>query len=535
MNYDIQSLLGDNKKNLQGLSETIIKNIQACKELSAMIKTSMGPNGLNKAIINHLGKLTITSKTATVISELEVMHPAAKLLVIAATAQQREIGDGTNQVITIAGELLSRAEHLIRDGLHPTDIVNGYRKAADKAIEVLTSLVCPGSEVFDNKNEIDVIQRIKGTVTSKHFGNDEFLCQLVARACIYVCPLNSNNFKVENVRISKIAGGSFNDSLVVKGLIMIRDTEGSVKSVTNAKVVVYSSGLGTTTTETKSNLLLRNPNDLLDYNKSEEMEMDKVIRSLVDSGVKVVVIGSSIKELTRHFLEKYGLMLIQILSKFELDRFCQATGSCAISKSRIPTAEELGFAEAITVKIIGITKCIVVEQGPKSVRFATIVIRATIQSVMADMEQALESGITAFKTLSMDSRTVPAGGSTEMQISMQLMDIAHREYGIEQYAIQKFAEALQIIPRTLAENSGLSVTGAISSMWSAHNMGKKTAGLNIKTGEAEDLSKKNLVDIYATKWWSLKLVCDAVYTLLQVDHIIMAKQPRGSNTEAEGE
>ncbi|KAM0832091.1 hypothetical protein ACQ4PT_065116 [Festuca glaucescens] len=268
--YGMQSMLKDGHKHLSGLDEAVLKNIGAARELSAITRTSLGPNGMNKMVINHLDKLFITNDAATIVNELEVQHPAAKLLVLAARAQQEEIGDGANLTISFAGELLEKAEELIRMGLHPSEIIIGYTKAINKMLEILEDLVEKGSENMDVRNMEEVVLRMKSAVASKQFGQEDVLCPLVADACIQVCPKNLANFNVDNVRVAKLVGGGLHNSSVVRGLVLQNDAVGSIKKVEKAKVAVFAGGVDTSATETKGTVLIHSAEQLENYAKTEE-------------------------------------------------------------------------------------------------------------------------------------------------------------------------------------------------------------------------------------------------------------------------
>jgi T-complex protein 1 subunit theta len=522
----IEAMLKEGCKHLQGLNEAVIPNLEACKNLGCIMRSSMGPTGASKVVINHLGKTIITKDSATIINELEIVHPAAKLLVMAAAAQQHEIGDGTNLIITLASELFSNAELLIRDGLHAMDIVDGYKKAFNETFLFLDTLVIPGSDQFHHMDEKEVIRKIKGVVRSKQFENETF-DKLIARACINVCPRNPKNFSADSVRLRKIVGGRLEDSKVLKGMLMTRDTEGSIKIVKNAKVVVYAQGISISDPETKSTALLECAEDLWNYSYTEEERLEHFVEQILSTGVKVVVSGSSIQELSHHFLNKNKLMMIRITSKFELRRFCIATSSCALMKLRPPTTEEVGFAEKIEVCEFGSHHCTVLTQDASLCQLSSILIRGPTIHLLDDAERAIDDGINAYKILCRDARTLPAGGATEIEITKHLFQLAQKELGFEYYAIEKFAEALEVIPRTLVENSGHDTSAVMSSLWSAHMAGKKNDGVNLANGTISNLMENDIVDLYISKWWGFKLLCDVVVTVLTIDHIIIAKQASG--------
>jgi len=526
--YGIQSMLKEGSQHLSGLEEAVMKNVEACRTLSKVTRTSLGPNGMNKMVINHLDKLFVTSDAATIVNELEVAHPAAKLLVLASKAQETEIGDGTNLVVSLGGELLGMAEGLLKDGLHPSEIIDGYTKAATAAYEMLEELCFEGSAELDVRDVASVVSRIKGATASKQYGYEDLLSPLIAKACIDVCPKNPSNFNVDNVRVAKIIGGGLAMSDVVQGLVVRRDSEGFVKHVRDAKVVVYGCAVDTAATETKGTVLIRNAEDLETYTATEEKKMEEYINAIKEAGATVVVGNSSFGDLAMHYIERHGMMAIKIPSKFELRRFCRATGAQAIVKLQPPSPDELGFASFIDVEEIGGTKCIVVKQADATSKISTVVLRGATDNVMDDIERAVDDGVNAYKAVCKESRLLPAGGATEIELAHRLQALADKESGLEQYAIRKFAEALEVVPRTLAENAGLNATAVVSDLYAAHAKGDVRAGVDVEgDGPTKDLSAESIYDLYLTKFWGLKFMMDAITTVLRVDSIIMAKQAGG--------
>ncbi|KAL0383818.1 UNVERIFIED_CONTAM: T-complex protein 1 subunit theta [Sesamum calycinum] len=303
--YGIQAMLKEGHRHLSGLDEAVLKNIDACKQLSTITRTSLGPNGMNKMVINHLDKLFVTNDAGTIVNELEVQHPAAKILVLAGKAQQEEIGDGANLTISFAGELLQNAEELIRMGLHPSEIIIGYTKAINKTVVILEELVEEGSESMNVRDKDDVISRMRSAVASKQFGQEHILCPLIAEACIQVCPKNPVNFNVDNVRVAKLLGGGLHDSVVVRGMVLKSDAVGTIKRVEKAKVAVFVGGVDTTATETKGTVLIHNAEQLENYAKTEEAKVEEIIKAVADSGAKVIVSGAAVGEMALHFCERY--------------------------------------------------------------------------------------------------------------------------------------------------------------------------------------------------------------------------------------
>ncbi|KAJ8104693.1 hypothetical protein OPT61_g10621 [Boeremia exigua] len=328
-------------QNYDAEDGAVIRNIDACRTIAQTVQTSLGPFGRNKIVINHLQKMILTSDAATILRELEVVHPAAKLLVMASQQQEAEMGDATNLVIVLAGELLKKAEELIRMGLKTSDIVLGYEKAQNAAQQVLrVHLVC--DKVADIRSQEELAKAIRTVVAAKQSGSEDFLADIVAEAVLAVLPKNPVNFNVDNVRVVKIMGGALEQSKVVKGMVFARSPEGNVTKATKAKVGVFSCPIDISQTETKGTVLLHNAKEMMDFTKGEEQQVEQAIKELHDSGIRVVVAGSTIGELAQHYLNRYNMLTIKILSKFELRRLCRVVGATPLARLGAPMPDEMG-------------------------------------------------------------------------------------------------------------------------------------------------------------------------------------------------
>jgi T-complex protein 1 subunit theta len=366
--FGMQGMLKEGSKHLSGLEEAPFKNIEAAKQLSTCVRTSLGPNGMNKMVINHLEKLFITNDSATIVQELEVQHPAAKMLVLASKMQEAENGDGTNLVVVLAGELLLLAEELLKDGLHCSEVIAGYTAAAEKAYSVLDSLVKVTSPptVF---HDVDALAKcITPVIAAKQWGNEDLFAARIAEACVLSMPSVPANFNVDNVRVAKIPGNSILATTVVKGMCMTRGVVGNITDVKDAKVAVYGIPLDSATTETKGTVLLKSAEELKAYNDSEEVALEKVIKEIAAAGCNMLVCGQAIGELALHFLDKYKIMCMKCPSKFELRRVCRTTGATTLVRLEPPTANDLGACKHIHVKEIGSTRCTIFDHEDSNSR-----------------------------------------------------------------------------------------------------------------------------------------------------------------------
>ncbi|KAJ3083712.1 T-complex protein 1 subunit theta, partial [Quaeritorhiza haematococci] len=512
--------------HLQGVDEAVIRNIHATKELSQITKTSLGPNGRNKMVINHLEKLFVTNDAATIMKELEVVHPAAKMLVLASQQQETEMGDGTNFVVVVAGELLQQAEYLLRMGLHPSEILEGYAIAGKKALELLSDIVV---DQIKESSKDELTKVVRSAVASKQYGYEDLLADLIVKAALEVMPKVPSSFNVDSIRVVKILGGSIHDTAVVKGMVFGREPEGTITKATKAKVAIFSCALDVALTETKGTVLLHNAKEMLNFSKEEESKLEAAIKEVADSGAKVVVSGSGVGELALHFCNRYNLMVVKVLSKFDLRRLCRVTGATALTRLGKPTPEEMGYCDLVHTIEIGSDRCTVFEQSQEATKTATIVIRGGTMNTLDDLERAIDDGVNVIKAVMKDGRLLPGAAATEIELAKRLQSFGEKTPGLHQYAIKKYAEALEVIPKTLADNAGMDSTEVLSKLYAAHQQDQITMGVNIESDENGllDAKEKKIFDIYSVKYWALKLATYAATTVLSVDQIIMSKAAGG--------
>lgn len=536
----LSGMLKDGHQSLEGLDAATLRNINAAKELSTIIATSMGPNGMNKLVVNHLEKIIVTSDCAAIVRELEIEHPAAKMLSLAAKMQDDECGDGTNLTVSFAGCLLSSTEGLLRSGLHTSEIIAGFKKAGDKLASILPTLTTHTVNIKDVLQDRSVLaDTIRPVLTAKQFGSDIVLAPLVAQACLATASKASNGLSInpESVRISKILGGRMEESQVVHGFVTLRGVETTITSAVDAKVTVFACGIEASGTEAKGTVLMKSASDLKGYNKSEETKMEEIIQSIADSGTKVIVSGGTISEMALHFIERYRMICIKIASKWELRRLCAATGSSALVRLGPPTPDEMGFVDEIKVKEIGGRPVTIFRQNETSsagCKLATIILRASTTNVLADLERAVDDGVHACKQVCRDGRLVPGAGASEMELGVQIRNYADTCPGLDQYAIRSFGKALEFVPKILADNAGLNASLVLAGLSAAHANGNIMAGVDIEGGmdgssgnTSGILMENNVKDILLTKLSAFRLAVDAALTVLKVDQIIMSKPARG--------
>lgn len=573
MTAAIPRLWKDGYKQMSGLEEAIFKNCEAATQLGEVVRTSFGPNGLSKIVINRIEKVYITTDAATIINELEVQHPAAKVLCLAAAMQQREIGDGANFVVVFAGELLKKSLGLLRIGLHPSDLVRGYTMAEKKCQEILRTLTVYEASKDDLKNKDKLMMGVRSAISSKQYGSEDFLSELVAKACMNSMPENVNNFIVDNLRTVKILGGSVSDSFVIKGMVIETSPKSICQFKENTNVAIFTCAFESTQTETKGTVLLHNAEELLNYNKSEEDYLHKVVKNLHDMGVGVMICGDKISEMALHFLDKYQIVCIKLISKWTLRRLCRATRSRPLVGLNNVTPTDLGRCAQLYTKEIGAdTVTVFAQVGLGESEVSTILIRGATQTVLSDVERAIDDGVNMVRAMTKNGKFVAGAGACEIEIARQLAKWGANTPGLEQYAIQMYAEALEIVPRTLAENTGLNDSEIISKLYKAHETGESVTkkreskeedsdyedddptvetsfdesksnkssskydpkiesknsnyGVDIINGGVKDVTIEGVIDLMATRQMGIKLATQGATTILRVDHIIM-KKPSG--------
>ncbi|CAI4222166.1 unnamed protein product [Auanema sp. JU1783] len=512
-------------QHFKGTDEAVVRNIDACVELAAQLRSAYGPNGMNKMVINHIEKLFVTNDAATILKELDIQHPAAKIIIMASEMQEKQVGDNTNTVVILAAALLENASHLINMGLTPQEVAAGYEQAAEKALEILPTLVVKDAK--DLKDIEEVSKLIRSAITSKQYDNEEVIADLVARACVQTVPANSYNFNVDNIRICKILGSGVSKSQVMNGMVFKRGAEGEIKSVNDARVAVFTCPFDLTQTETKGTVLIENADELMNFSKGEESEVEEQVKALADNGVQVVVAAGKFGDLYLHFLNKYKIMAVRLTSKFDLRRLCRTLGAQAQARICAPAVNLLGQCDSVAVKEIGDENVCVFNRTGEKGNVATIIIRGSSQSRIDDVERAVDDAINTYKALTKEGRLLAGAGAVEVELARQIESWGEKCAGLEQYSIKKFAYALETLPKCIAENAGMNATDILTKLNAAHENGEVNAGIDIWGHKVMDAVSNNIFDLFAGKHLAIKLATDAASTILKVDQIIMAKQATG--------
>lgn len=394
----------------------------------------------------------------------------------------------------------------------------------------------------DLRSQTELTKALRTVVASKQSGTEDFLASLVAEAVLAVLPKNPFNFNVDNVRVVKIMGGSLESSRVLKGMVFGREPDGNIKKATKAKVGVFSCPIDISQTETKGTVLLKNAEEMMNYSKGEEERLEGAIKELYDSGLRVVVAGSTVGDLAMHYLNRFNILVIKVLSKFELRRLCRVVGATPLARLGAPMPDEMGTVDVVETTEIGGDRVTVFRQEDVNspTRTATIVLRGATQNHLEDVERAIDDGINVVKAVTKDPRLVPGAGATEIQLVERISAFADKTPGLPQHAIRKFAEAFEVIPRTLAESAGLDATEVLSRLYTAHQHTNQessqneepywTTGIELEKNSSEgtlDTVDEGILDLLASKGEAIRLASEAARTVLSVDQIIVARQAGG--------
>ncbi|XP_026462687.1 T-complex protein 1 subunit theta-like, partial [Ctenocephalides felis] len=487
----VHQMLRGGARVYSGMEEAVLRNINACKEFSHSLRTAFGPNGMAKIIVNYLNNQFVTSDAATIVRELEIQHPAIKVLADAAFVQQDEMGDAVNYVIILAGALLEYAEEPLSMGVTPAEIADGYELALAFAENHLTKMVAYD---FTDICSLESVKKILNSVIqSRQFGLEDVLTPLVAQGCVAVRSA-TDDFSTGRLRVCKILGGGLHASTVVRGMVLKRIVSGVVRDATDAGVAVYDCPVDYSRTETKGTVLFHTAAELRNYSHDEDRILEEQIRALAEAGVKVVVCSGKVGDMALHFLNKHHLMVVRLISKFDLLRVSEAVGARVLCNLKPPLKEELGHSDEVIASEIG-DNCVIIFRRNRQINrvdegkgdsivgcpLATVLLRGATDAAMDNAERAMQSALAVYNAALRDGRFVAGAGATEIELRKELLSHANTLPGMEQYAIRQFAKALEIIPRCIAENTGANATESLDSVIDAHNWGHMYAGMDIET------------------------------------------------------
>ena len=497
-------------------------NIMAARAVAEAVRSTLGPKGMDKMLVDSMGDVVITNDGVTILKEIDIEHPAAKMIVEVAKTQDQQCGDGTTSAVVLAGELLRRAEDLI-DDVHPTLINQGYRLAHKKALEILETIAQP---VGNDRALLTKIATTAMTGKSAQFQKTNLSGIAVdAVSAIREDAGGKTKADTDNVQVVKKTGGSVDDTQLIKGIIVDKERvhANMPKHVKDAKIALLDVALEIKKTEIDAKIKITSPGSFQSFLDEEERVLRSKVEKVVKSGANVVFAQKGIDDLAQHFLAKAGIYAVRRVKKSDMEKLEKATGATIVSNLDDLRPSDLGKAGNVEERRIGsddltfVTDC----QNPRAV---SILLRGSTEHVADEIERALEDALRVVAVAVEDGKICAGGGSPEVQLALELRKYAASVGGRSQLAIEAFANAMEIIPRTLAENAGLDAINSLVDLRSAHEKGQKTHGLNVYTGKVEDMLAGGVVEPLRVKIQAIGSATEAATMILRIDDVIAAKE-----------
>lgn len=499
-------------------------NILAGRIVAETIKTTLGPRGMDKMLVDSLGDVVITNDGATILDEMDIAHPAAKMIVEVAKTQDDEVGDGTTTAVVLTGELLKNAEVLLDQNVHPTIIASGYKLAAEEAEKILNSMATKVEPDDDKilRQAAETAMTGKGAEKAK-----DTLVALAVKAVRQVAVNDNGKYFVdtENIKVEKKEGGSVEDSALIQGIIIDKEKvhPGMPRKIKNAKIALLDSAMEVHKTETDAEIRITSPDQMQAFIEQEEKTLKDMVENIAKTGANVLFCQKGIDDLAQHYLAKKGIFAVRRAKKSDMERLSKATGAKVVTKIEDLSPEDLGYAGVVEEKKVGKDKMTFVEEckNPKAV---SLLLRGGTEHFVDSVERALEDAIGVVATIIKDRTVVAGGGAAEIELSKKLLDYASKVGGREQLAIKAFADALEIIPRTLAENAGIDPIDILVKLRSTHERDGKNTGFDVFDGESKDMMKKGVVEPLRIKSQAVKSSSEAAIMILRIDDVIAASE-----------
>jgi len=495
-------------------------NIAAAKAVAETVRTTLGPKGMDKMIVDSLGDVTITNDGVTILQEMQIEHPSAKMIVEVAKTQEDEVGDGTTTAVILAGELLKNAEGLLEQDIHPTVLARGYRLASYKAQEILNEI----AEKITIKDDKILIQIADTAMTGKGAeASKEHLSRLVVKAVKEIADENDKEIFIDknNIKIEKKVGGSVEDTELVQGIILDKERVHSAmpKQVKNARIALIDTALEIKSTETEAKIQISNPSQMQAFIEQEEKMIKDMTAKVVKSGANVVFCQKGIDDLAQHFLAKAGVYAARRISKSDMEKLSRATGGRVVSSLEDLEDGNLGKAGIVEEIRVGDEEMTFVRdcKNPKAV---TILVRGGTDHVVDEVTRALTDAVGDVIASLKNGLVVGGAGAPEMEVAKGLRKFAQSLSGREQLAVEAFANAIEVIPRTLAENAGLDPIDVLTELKSAHDKKIKWAGIDVFTGKIKDSWKAGVIEPLKIKTQAVSSASEVAIMILRIDDVI---------------
>ncbi len=502
-------------------------NIAAAKLVAELVRTSLGPRGMDKMLVDGLGDVTITNDGATILKEIDVQHPAAKMMVEISKTVDTEVGDGTTSSVVFAGSLLAKAEELLEKNIHATVIIEGYQAAAEKALSLLQELA---KTVSPNEKEI-LLKVAKTSMESKLISEDSgMLSKLVVDAIMQVVEKEEGGNKVDldNIKVEKKAGGSIRNTQLIKGIVLDKEVvhSGMPTKIEKAKIALLNSALEIEKTEMSAEIRITDPSQMQMFLEEENRMLKSMVDKIYEIGANVLICQKGIDDIAQHYLAKQGILSVRRVKESDMTKLAKATGGRISSNIDDMTTKDLGSAELVEQRKVETEKWTFVE-GCKNPKAITVLIRGGSQRVVDEVDRSLHDSLMVVKDVIEKPAVVAGGGAPEEFLASNLKDWADRFEGREQLAIKKYAEALEIIPLTIAENAGMDPINTMVTLRAKHSQGKKWTGIDARNTRVSDMYSLDIIEPVAVKEQIIKSATEAACMILRIDDVIASSGKGG--------
>ncbi|MCV0413052.1 thermosome subunit beta [Nitrosarchaeum sp.] len=501
-------------------------NIAAAKLVAELVRSSLGPRGLDKMLVDSLGDVTITNDGATILKEIDVQHPAAKMMVEISKTVDNEVGDGTTSSVVFGGALLAKAEELLKKEIHPSVIIEGYQAAAEKTLEIYSQMA---KKILPDDRET-LLKIATTSMQSKLISEDsDVLSKIVVDAILKVATKKAETYSVdlENIKVEKKAGGSITDTQIIKGIVLDKEVvhSGMPTKVEKAKIALLNSALEIEKTEMSSEIRITDPTQMQMFLEEENRMLKTMVDKLHNVGVNVLICQKGIDDIAQHYLAKYGIMAVRRVKESDMIKLGKATGGRVISNLDDLTEKDLGTADIAHQKKVESDKWVFVE-GCKNPQSVTLLIRGGSQRVIDEVDRSIHDSLMVVKDVIEKPEIVAGGGAPESYAASQLKEWADSFDGREQLAIKKYAEALEIIPLTIAENAGMDPIDTMATLRAKQNQGRKWTGIDARNTKIADMLSIDVVEPLAVKEQIIKSATEAACMILRIDDVISVSGAR---------
>ena len=495
-------------------------NIAAAKLVADLVKTSLGPRGLDKMLVDSLGDVTITNDGATILKEIDAQHPAAKMMVEVSKTIDTEVGDGTTSSVVFAGALLEKAEKLLEKDVHSTVIVDGYQAAAEKSLELLAGF----AKSVKPDDQESLIKIAKTSMQSKLISEDsEPMSKLVVGAILKIAEKNGDAYSVDldNLKVEKKSGASIQDTALIKGIVLDKEIvhSGMPTKIQNAKIALVNAALEVEKTEMSAEIRISDPSQMQMFLEEENRMLKEMVSKLHNAGTNVLICQKGIDDISQHYLAKHGILAVRRVKESDMTKLAKATGGRITTNLDDITEKDLGHADLVQQKKIETDKWVFIE-GCKNPHSVTILIRGGSQRVVDEVDRSIHDSLMVVKDVIETPSIVTGGGSAEAYLAGQLNEYADSFDGREQLAVKQYAEALESIPLTIAENAGMDPIDTIISLRAKQNSGKKAAGINAKESKIGDMNSLSILEPLVVKEQIIKSATETACMILRIDDVI---------------